>query len=61
MKTIIDFLSNTYFIFIFLALVSIFALIGYFIELKHPEEEKSIVFFGIFLWFKVKNHAFFLL
>lgn len=38
METILKTLANYYILFIFLALVGIFAIIGYFIEKKHPKE-----------------------
>ncbi len=38
METILKTLANYYILFIFLALVGIFAIIGYFIEKKHPKK-----------------------
>lgn len=37
MTSFLEFIGNYYFIFIIIALVSIFAIIGYLIENKHPE------------------------
>ncbi len=41
METILKTLANYYIIFILLALIGIFAIVGYFIEKKHPQEKNE--------------------